>query len=427
MIDDADYFVAADANLENITHFTVTGWWKPNGEQQAFSALFSSGDWCAHCDYTEGLIFSYFGDKLWYKWPGGASWGSNSGIVVPLDEWSYVALVIEPFKVSLYLNDQVYTDNRTMSPGNITNLHIGKGHYSKYFKGEIDEVTVWNRALTQEEVRLLRHLTKEGQIPTDPNLIAYYQFNTLVNENRIQDHAGTLHGKLIGNASLTESTVPVGAGTSQMQFINGSGIFNYPDAGVSLSFPATGPYPNGEVVVSRITVGPDLSACTSCLATNYWIINNYGSNNTINLLTELSLDEEGDHPFYENGYLISLHQRDENGYGSNWEEIDNAHELIGPQGEVLFNANLNLDSFGQYDFDFSWTGVEWIGVVDTAWNNPGNWSTGSVPTSSSNVLIPEGTPHYPDVDVNVTINLLCVMQGAELQVRNGYNFEVINN
>lgn len=42
-------------------------------------------------------------------------------------------------------------------------------------KGLLDEVTIWDKTLTQNEVRGAMHLTK---IPAgQPNLLAYYQFN----------------------------------------------------------------------------------------------------------------------------------------------------------------------------------------------------------------------------------------------------------
>ncbi len=429
---DSDYFVSSQADLTDITHFTVTGWWKPTPNQEGFAALFSSGDWCAHCDYTEGLIFDYWGNKLWYKWPGNASaWGTNSGITIPIDEWSYVALVIEPTGATLYLNDEKYVDSRALSPGEISQFYIGRGHYSNSFKGQIDEVTLWTRALDQDEIRLLRHITKENQIVSDPDLIAYYQFNELTNNGLIMDHGGTYHGTLLGNAELTESKVPVGGGSSYSHYVDGGGIYTFNNTGVSITFPPTGPYPDGDVVVSRINNEPDTSASTMNLASTYWVINSYGANETFNNIEAISLDEIGDNPSYENSHIVKLNMRSENNYGPNWSEIDNAHEGISSDGTVTFSTDLSLTEFGQFDFDFESNPVSfghvWIGMVDTDWQNPGNWAGGNVPTTTSNVLIPTGVAYYPDVDLDVSINLLCIEQGASMHVQVGYNFEVIAN
>lgn len=65
-------------------------------------------------------------------------------------------------------------EGMALIPGSIQNFHIGRGHYSNSFVGQIDEVTVWKIALSEQEVRELRHLTKENAIVSEPDLIAYY-------------------------------------------------------------------------------------------------------------------------------------------------------------------------------------------------------------------------------------------------------------
>jgi len=54
-----------------------------------------------------------------------------------------------------------------------------KGWGDRNYKGQMDEVCIWKRALTQEEIREYRHLTKENIIETDPDILAYYQFNEM--------------------------------------------------------------------------------------------------------------------------------------------------------------------------------------------------------------------------------------------------------
>ena len=315
---DGDYFVAADANLSNLTHFTVTGWWKPNGGQDGFAALFSSGDWCAHCDYTEGLIVDYFGSRLWYKWPGNAAnWGSNSGMVIPLNEWSYVALVITPAGATLYLNEQKYQHNIPLSPGEIQSLYVGHGHYSHSFNGEIDEVTLWKRALTEGEIRSLRHLTKEDIVGTDPDLIAYYQFNRLV-DNQVMDHGGIYHGVLNNAAQLDTSSVPAGGGVSVTQSVTAGGQVNFPGTGITVEFPATGSYPDGDIVVTRLNLAADQAADPVPFPEDrYWIINNYGTNSSFSNPDAIVFS---DLPAVNDSAAIAyqLYARPSNGHGNSW-------------------------------------------------------------------------------------------------------------
>lgn len=268
-----------DANLNNITHFTVTGWWKPDGAQQAYSSLVSSGDWCAHCDYTEGLIYDYHGSRLWYKWPGNANnWAGNSGITIPENEWSYVALVITPTSATMYLNDQKYIHNKTLQPGNITDLYVAYGHYSKSFKGEIDEVTIWTKALTDDEIYELKHITKDDQIDNDPDLIAYYQFNDEINGSIIIDRAGSRHGVLHPDATTVESSAPVGGGDSKLIDLDPTQTeYELPEVGAKL-YLSDCETPEGKIVVSRLNTSPDTINTNESYANQYWIINSISQN-----------------------------------------------------------------------------------------------------------------------------------------------------
>lgn len=337
-----DYFVASEANFENVTHFTVTGWWKPNGAQQAYSALFSSGDWCAHCDYTEGLIFDYGGSRLWYKWPGNVGWAGNSGIEIPLDEWSYVAMVVEPDKVTLYLNDEKYVSNTTQNPGEFSSLYIGYGHYSKSFKGDIDEVTMWTKALSESEIRRLRHLTKEDEIGSDPDLIGYWQFNELVGGSQIMDMAGPRHGSLVNAASLATSTAPIGGGISQtMDLAAAQTTYDFTDVGAKI-YMSDCEGPNGQLVVSRLNIAPDVQPNANDFPENYWIFNLYDGGGSFPPLdsVELTSNDVGFTDMLSSASDGILHLRNENGAGATWETKAKGTNLS--SGTLRFNRKSSI-------------------------------------------------------------------------------------
>lgn len=343
-----DYFVSQEANLSNLTHFTVTGWWKPNGSQEAYGALFSSGDWCAHCDYTEGLIFDYYASKLWYKWPGNsAAWGSNSGLTIPLNEWSYVALVITPTSATMYLNDKKYVDTRALSPGQIESIYIGYGHYSKSFKGDIDEVTMWRRALTDEEVRRLRHITKEDIIATDPDLIGYWQFNELVNGTNMMDHAGRFHGGLNGGATLSNSSAPVGGGVAQtLTLTAGTSLYNFTQPGTKI-WMSDCEQSTGSIVASRLHIAPNLQPNTNDFPENYWILNYYDGGGSFPPLDsiELTATDAGFVAGLSNASAAVLHLRSENGEGATWSTKSKGTNKTG--STLRFNRKSNIQGATQ--------------------------------------------------------------------------------
>jgi photosystem II stability/assembly factor-like uncharacterized protein len=318
-----------------VTHFTTTAWIKPNGAQGNFAGIVSNGEWCAHCPTnTNGLVFDYGGTKLWYRWAGvDDTWSGNSGLTVPLNQWSYVAMVVTPDSVAIYLNDQKYL--RVFGPTETVdkptaatwdNLYVGFGHYSTYFKGEIEEVSVWNKALTQDQIREMRHLTKDNAFESDPNFLAYYQFNEQLN-GKVINRARNIHGTLNGSATLSASTAPVGSGVSQRLDISSGGVKTFGTPEVDIEFPTSGFYANGEIVVTRLNVAPNLNpAVGTPLSNKYWIVNNYGANTTFSPLTSLKFNNLGSLSNPATNY--KLYKRSANAEGATWgTTIDGADNL----------------------------------------------------------------------------------------------------
>ncbi len=340
-----DYFVVNDAALTNLTNFTFTGWWKPNGAQDAFAAIFNNGEWCAHCDDEEGLIFDYDGTELWYRWPGNAgNWGSSSGMTIPLNEWSYVALVIRPTGATLYLNDKKYVHNITLTAGSIQNLSIGNGFYSKYFKGDIDEVTMWNRSLTDDEVRRLRHITREDVIAGDPNLIAYWQFNGTSTAMQMQDRVGVRHGSLIGGATIATSTAPIGGGSAQiLPLTTGNFLYNFPTVGTSVTMSDCDDLA-GSMVATRLNVPPNIVPVAGATATNQWFLNYYSTGTTFAPVESIELTAT-DVPFIAGISTASdavLHQRTVNGDAATWAAKAKGTTITG--AKIIFNRKANITS-----------------------------------------------------------------------------------
>lgn len=69
----------------------------------------------------------------------------------------------------------------------------------------------------------------------------------------------------------------------------------------------------------------------------------------------------------------------------------------------------------------------WIGIVSNEWSNPLNWSCGTVPTSTTNVIINQGNPHYPTITANITVRSVLVSNNAELTVNPGIQLTLTGN
>lgn len=360
-----DHFVKRDANLSNVTHFSTTAWIKPDGQQTRMAGIVSNGVYSPNTpDNTCGFIIDYYQSKLWYRWAGiDDNWAGFSDLTVPLNEWSYVAMVITPDSVALYLNDKKYVNifsgsSDRPTAGNFKDLYVGFGHYDgPNFKGQIDEVTVWDRALTQNEIRDMRHLTKESPLANDPNLRAYFQFNDVFNnvygENIVVlDKKRAYHGVLQGGATLTTSNAPVGGGVSERQNITNGGLKTFATPKVDLEFPIGGTLPNGEIVVTRLNRSPDQKPTGGSPLNNpYWIVNNYGTNAVFSPLTSLKLNDVGSLLSPASNY--KLYKRTANAEGATWgTNIDGGDNLTG--SNLTFTPPtpcLGISDFGQFTFN----------------------------------------------------------------------------
>ena len=326
---------------------TITAWVKPDGIQPDYSGIVMNDGTTAGFNFREG------NNTLGYHWPGGAWWWDSNLIVAP-DKWSHVALVATPNSLTVYVNGVGATHNIALDEVDFGSLKIGsyKAWGGRNFKGMIDEVCIWNRSLSQTEIRKLRHLT---QIPAkDSDIVAYYQFNDT--NKSILDRADSYHASLVGEAALIPSTAPLGGGESHLIEVNASGAYTFGETGAELTFAENTTHPNGEIVVSRLDVLPNVIPTENPVQSQnlqqYWIVNNYGVNSTITALENLEISPTtSNHALQsvQNALQISLYKRSENSDLDDWTKRCNASGFSSTEnGTFSFNADCNLANFGQF-------------------------------------------------------------------------------
>ena len=332
----------------NVTNFTFTAWVKPSGIQPDFSGIFSlsSGD-----DNEKNVLnFREGNNTLGFHWNGG-HWGWDSNLIVPADEWSFVAITVTPTAVTLHVNEQSVTNPVTTTAFELNRIMLGTYYAwtSRNYSGLIEEATFWKRTLTQNEIRLARHLTKMDV--SDPDMIAYYQFNHDI-AGKIYDKKNAYDLSLTGGAHLVGSTAPVGSGASQAITVNSGGVKNFDQAELSLEFPSNGTYPNGDVVVSRINHNPNGLPNNDLNTSAYWVVNNYGTNTNFSELGSITFDNAGvvSASQASTPSVFEMYKRGSNNEGDSWGSLlDNADAAVaGDQGSVTFSTNNGVTSFSQF-------------------------------------------------------------------------------
>lgn len=243
----------------------------------------------------------------------GVGWNIISASYPAINEWHHVAATYDGSIMKIYL-DGVLKATKVVTGNIIVNtdaLTIGtqSGYSGEYFQGSLDEVRIWNRALTECEIdnNMTCQINPVGQL----GLSAYYRFNKgLVGVNNVglnttedlsgNNNNGTLNNMALNGATSNWSTGIVGDGVCATfnpiiatATANGS-IF---EVGQNIQLQATGGTsyawtgPNGftsnqqSPVISNAqinnsglyTVTVSLGGCTTTASTNFLVAYKGGS------------------------------------------------------------------------------------------------------------------------------------------------------
>ena len=199
-----DYISLPALNLNSNT-VTFEAWIYPDGGQPDYTTLLK-----APSGNTVAILWLP-GGKLGYQWDG-AYWNVDSGLTIPLNQWSHIAIAIAPDQATLYLNGVAFTNTATQVVKAFdvpTTLGTDLDNPGRAFKGRMDEVRIWNRTLSASELQS-RQNCELGITPT--GLVARYNFNqgtagaansseTTLTDGSGNSHDGTLSGFALSGAS----------------------------------------------------------------------------------------------------------------------------------------------------------------------------------------------------------------------------------
>ncbi len=332
----------------NITTNTITfsAWIKPDGVQSSTTGLVNSGS-----NGGTGINLRS-NNRLSYHWNNEAGSYSYNGPTIPSDVWSHIAVVITPSNATFYLNGVPSVRTATHIAVNFNsafNIGNDRGFTTRTFKGLMDEVCIYNRSLSTNEIRELMHLTK---VPTsDASLLAYYQMNE-PNGTVLLNHAGGNHANLLAGATRATSTAPVGGGVSERQSVTTGGLKSFNTTGVTLEFPTTGIYPNGDVVVTRLNIAPDQKPTSAIVPNNgYFIVNNFGTNSSFSTLSSIRFSNL---PGIATGYNTTdfgFYKRSSIADGNTWGAAIDQADVFTPNGQnssLTFSTGNSINSFSQF-------------------------------------------------------------------------------
>jgi hypothetical protein len=141
--------------------------------------------------------------------------------------WHHIAFVADKDEDSIFAYiDGISTDfillynyGEWPDVGNTRDLHIGNFEMIYFFEGEMDELSIWNKALSVNQVNIVMNdtLSSVYYLSADSGLVAYYRFDEYENlgignagVDDIRDFSVLAnHGDAEGNPQLTPSGIPL--------------------------------------------------------------------------------------------------------------------------------------------------------------------------------------------------------------------------
>ena len=163
------YTTMAPLNI-NTNTATFTAWIYPTVSEQAYTAIISYRAPVAGTASGIGYSPSAGLNTLGYHWNDTqSSWSYDSGLTIPQNQWSFVAVVISPTTSEFYVinaNGTSYTNQTGVAnaPAALnTQGQIGGDGISPNFIGNIDDVAIFNQSLSYQQVTNLYNVAVTGQ------------------------------------------------------------------------------------------------------------------------------------------------------------------------------------------------------------------------------------------------------------------------
>jgi len=332
--------------------WTVSFWVKPKVNNQNTATIFDA----LNNDGNRSFCANFYGGTMnltmHYSGAGSNAWGVNPGMSLTADEWNHVAYTssTQTGDVTIYINGESFVyPNVNAIPSAFEEFLVGwqKNWWGgRWYDGEIDELAIYERALSQDEIRLRMHITKD--LTNDQGLVHYYQWN--------EGFAGITYDKINISHLTLQGLIPVSdgpyaAGTSSKMDITSSGLKEFPNEGVEMTFGSSGTFPDGEVVVTRLDTFPDYNPSDDEGSQRYWVIHNFGNNESFTALTDIEFEGYGALSEAEasNPGEFELHNRSFGSHGDSWRgPIDFAGAVTAdPLNEISFSTT-DISSFGQF-------------------------------------------------------------------------------
>jgi hypothetical protein len=192
-LDGSSYVNLGSALVPLTGDFTINNWVKieNHADTHTMFSQYNGGDGRFNFEVHNALDIP----RVFVGGTGGGTINATS--VIEIGKWYNTTLTRNGSTFSIYVNGNLENSGTITRAIENTNSFIGAANAGVgNVTGNIEEVGIWNTALTEQEVKELYEAQKGQWL--DTNLVAYYKFNGNANDSA-RGHNGTLEG----NANTT--------------------------------------------------------------------------------------------------------------------------------------------------------------------------------------------------------------------------------
>lgn len=222
----SNYIEVADDNALDVPNVTISAWYNavdfglPSQLEQGH--IVSKREQSGWGTSFQIALISIGGDGIWATYTIGSNGWVDYNPLQP-NVWTHVVYTHDDNFAKLYINGTL-VNTVPISGGLSSNslpMWIGArpnaGGNSSFYHGELDDIGLWNRALTEDEITSLYEGNDNGY-----NLVAYYPFNGNANDESGNGHHGTIFG------TVTSTTDRFGSTDSAYFFDGQTGYISIP-------------------------------------------------------------------------------------------------------------------------------------------------------------------------------------------------------
>lgn len=358
--------------------------------------------------------------------------------IISLNQWSFVAYTFDGFSLSIFINGVLVAQKYNLPLTAIDNceggtLQIGYwwDSYKDVFKGKLDDLRIYNRALSHNDIVQL-YLSEKPTTDISNDLVGYYPFDADAKDISGFSNHGTPNGAVLTTDRFGNANRAYAFDGNDFITVPNSPILQSIDSSITISGWAISTSQNHAIMCKssndfsvHFRIQSLSGGTISFINNNNYV--NYGYNFIPNAWYHFAAVSNGKtYKLYINGSQIyssasqgsyTLNKTTPLEFGRDLHNVIEYHTGKLDELRIYKRALSDMEVLELYRADNNI-----ISVQSGNWNDPNTWSCDCVPTFTDNVTIK--TPHIVELSTGAAGKCRTISTdiGAVLKVPNNANF-----